>query len=47
MLRIPGVDTASVSSFIEVDAKEEHRSVEGTVKELRKYIIGEKHQSLW
>lgn len=46
MIRIPGVVTASGSSFTEVDAKEEYRDFEGTVKELRKYITGEKHQSM-
>lgn len=45
MFRIPGVDTTLVSSFTEVDAKKEYRDVERTVKELREYIIGEKHQS--
>lgn len=46
MLRIPGVDTPSVSSFTEVDAKEECRDVEGTMRELRNYITGENQQSV-
>lgn len=46
MLRIPGAVTASGSSFTEVDAKEEYEDFEGTVKVLRKYITGEKHQSV-
>lgn len=46
MLRIPGVDTPSVSSFTAVGAKEECRDVEGTVRELRKYITGENQQSV-
>lgn len=36
VLRIPGADTASGSSFIEVDVEEEYGDLEGTVKKLRK-----------
>lgn len=43
MFRIPGVVTASGSSFTAVDAKEEYGDFEGTLEVLRKYITGEKH----
>lgn len=46
MLRISGVVPASGSSFTEVDAKEEYKGFEGTVEVLRKYITGEKLQSV-